>query len=149
MLPCNIYGLYDSFGHEKSHMIPAVIRKLHEARENNSKTVTIWGDGSARREFMFSVDLADAIWFSYKNIDSLPQTINVGQGVDYTILEYYRSVSSIVGYNGDFDFDLNKPSGMKQKLIDSSKINRLGWVPKFTLNEGLIKTYDYYVKNYA
>ena len=149
LLPCNIYGLYDSFGHEKSHMIPAVIRKLHEARENNSKTVTIWGDGSARREFMFSVDLADAIWFSYKNIDSLPQTINVGQGVDYTILEYYRSVSSIVGYNGDFDFDLNKPSGMKQKLIDSSKINRLGWVPKFTLNEGLIKTYDYYVKNYA
>ena len=149
LVPCNIYGIYDSFAYEKSHMIPAAIRKLHEARENNSPTVKIWGDGSARREFMFSVDLAEAIWFCYQNISSLPQTINVGQGVDYSIIEYYDSISRIVGYKGDYEFDLNKPSGMKQKLIDTSKLHRLGWVPKFTLSEGLHKTYDYYLANYV
>ena len=133
LVPCNIYGIYDSFDPLKSHMIPAVIRKLHEACEYNSKTVTIWGDGSARREFMFSKDLANAIWFCFQNISHLPQTINVGQGVDYSILEYYDSISKVVGYKGDYDFDLNKPSGMKQKLIDSSKLHRLGWAPKFSL----------------
>ena len=143
-----VYGIYDSFAYEKSHMIPAAIRKLHEARENNSPTGKV-GVMVVLGEVMFSVDLAEAIWFCYQNISSLPQTINVGQGVDYSIIEYYDSISRIVGYKGDYEFDLNKPSGMKQKLIDTSKLHRLGWVPKFTLSEGLHKTYDYYLANYV
>ena len=145
LVPCNIYGLYDSFSENKSHMIPAVFKKIHSAVHTNKNVVQIWGDGRSRREFMYSEDLADAIWFSFENIELLPEIINIGLGYDYSIQEYYQAVAAICGFNGSFEFDLSKPSGMRQKLVDVSKINKLGWKPSHSLSKGLMKTYDYYL----
>ena len=144
LIPCNIYGLYDSFSDTKSHMIPAVIKKIHAAVQSNSDTVMIWGDGQSRREFMYSEDLADAIWYALENLDALPDVLNIGIGYDYSIYEYYQAIAAICGFEGNFEFDLSKPSGMKQKLVDTSIINRLGWKHSYELHEGLRKTYDFY-----
>lgn len=146
IIPCNLYGKYDKFDPKHSHMIPAVIRKIHEAKVRGLEKIDIWGDGTARREFMYSGDLADFIFFAISNFNDLPQNINVGLGYDYSINEYYEMVADVVQFEGKFEHDLSKPTGMKQKLIDNSEINRLNWRHKTSLREGIIKTYKYFLE---
>ena len=142
VIPCNLYGRYDKFDPKHSHMLPAVIKKIHEAKINNQAIVNIWGDGEARREFMYAEDLADFIYYAIENFESMPQNINVGLGHDYTINEYYKAIAEVVGYKGDFVHDLTKPIGMKQKLIDDSKLQKFGWKYKTSLKIGIQKTYE-------
>jgi len=148
IIPCNLYGKWDKFDPKNSHMIPAVIRKLHLAK-NSNETSEIWGDGSARREFMYAEDLADFINYSLINYDLLESYTNVGLGYDYSILDYYKEVAFVVKYKGDFKFDLTKPSGMKRKLCSIKKQKKIGWIPKHNLKEGLTKTYEFYLENYG
>ena len=145
VIPCNLYGKYDKFDPKHSHMLPAVIKKIHEAKENNIDS-DIWGSGEARREFMYAQDLADFIYYAIENFDKMPQNINVGLGKDYTINEYYKAISDVIGYKGKFIHDLTKPIGMKQKLIDDTKLKEFGWKHKTSLYEGIKKIYDYYLK---
>lgn len=147
IIPCNLYGKYDKFDSEKSHMIPAAIRKLHKAK-TSKKTATIWGDGGARREFMYVEDLVDFISYALKNYNKIEHIMNVGLGYDFSIKEYYDAIAEVVGYNGDFEYDLTKPSGMKRKLCDVTKQKKIGWKPKNSLTEGLQKTYQYYLETY-
>lgn len=148
IIPCNLYGRWDKFDPRCSHMIPAVIRKIHEAKINNISGVDIWGDGKARREFMYAEDLADFIWFVVQNIDVVPELINVGLGHDYSIDEYYQTVANVIGYKGVFSHDLSKPVGMQQKLVDITLLHKLGWKPKHSLQEGIKKTYKFFIENY-
>ena len=146
IIPCNIYGKYDDFSEKGSHMIPGVIARIHNAKIKEEDFIEIWGDGTARREFMYAEDLADAIWFCVKNIKQIPKFINVGIGEDFSIRDYYQTIAEIVGFKGEFKFDKTKPVGMKRKLISSKKINQLGWMPKFSLKKGILCTYNYYTK---
>ena len=145
LVPCNIFGKYDKFNPKVAHMLPAIISRMHLAKINNKNLIKVWGNGSARREFMYSEDLADAIWFCVNKIDHLPQTINIGMGEDHSIKEYYSEVSSVINLECKYEYDLSKPVGMKQKLLDSSQINKLGWKPKFSLREGIKSTYEYFI----
>lgn len=145
IIPCNLYGRYDKFDPKHSHMLPAVIKKIHEAKINNQDTLDIWGDGEARREFMYSEDLASFTYYAIENFDNMPQNINVGLGHDYTINEYYKAIAEVIGYKGKFIHDLSKPVGMKQKLIDDSKLQVFGWKYKTSLENGIKQTYEYYI----
>lgn len=144
VIPCNLYGKYDKFSPQHSHMIPAVIKKVHDAKRHGDHTISIWGDGTARREFMYAGDLANFIFYAIAHFNTMPQNINVGLGHDYTINEYYEVVSKSIGFKGTFEHDLSKPVGMKQKLIDNSKLKAFGWQPKTSLKEGIALTYDYF-----
>ena len=146
VIPCNLYGKYDKFDPKHSHMLPAVIKKIHEAKEKNQDSLDIWGDGEARREFMYTEDLADFIYYALENFENMPQNINVGLGHDYTINEYYEVIAEVIGYKGTFMHDLSKPVGMRQKLIDDTKLQTFGWQHKTTLKEGIEKIYEYYKK---
>lgn len=144
VIPCNLYGKYDKFSPEHSHMVPAVIKKIYEAKQNNAEEIDIWGDGLARREFMYTGDLADFVFYALDNFEKMPQNINVGLGFDYTINEYYEAIAEAVGFTGKFVHDLSKPIGMKQKLIDDSKLKQFGWKHQTTLQQGIKKTLDYF-----
>lgn len=146
LIPCNLYGRYDKFDSMKSHMIPASILKIDYAKTSNAPTVEIWGDGLARREFMYAEDLADATFFCLSKFEELPDMLNVGLGYDYSINEYYQAIADVVGFNGCFMHDLSKPTGMKQKLINTQKLVQLGWEHKFSLMQGIEKTYQYYLE---
>ncbi len=146
IIPCNLYGRYDKFDPKHSHMLPAVIKKIHDAKVNNQTMLDIWGDGKARREFMYAADLADFVYYALENFESMPQNINAGLGTDYTINEYYKAIAEVIGYKGDFIHDLTKPVGMKQKLIDDTKLQKFGWGYKTSLKDGIRKTYEYYLK---
>ena len=146
IIPCNLYGKYDKFDLDKSHMIPAVIMKIHNAKKENKKQIEIWGDGKARREFMYAEDLANFVLYAINNFDKMPQNINVGVGEDYTINEYYKIIAEVIGYNGNFIHDLSKPVGMKQKLVDISKLKKFGWNYRTPLREGIRKTYEYFLE---
>ncbi len=144
IIPCNLYGLYDEFSPRSSHLVPAIIVKTINAIDNKEDSIQIWGDGESRREFMFASDLADFIFFALHNIQKLPNILNVGLGYDYSINEYYREVADVLGFNGSFEYDLSKPSGMKQKLTNIEKVSKLGWRAPSSLNDGLVKTIKYY-----
>ncbi|MDI1254744.1 MAG: GDP-L-fucose synthase [Flavobacterium sp.] len=144
IIPSNLYGRFDKFSPEHSHMVPAVIKKIYEAKANGAETLDIWGDGKARREFMYAGDLADFIFYAIANFDKMPQNINVGLGFDYTINEYYQAIAKVIGYEGTFVHDLSKPIGMQQKLIDDSNLQQFGWQHQTSLEEGLQKTYEFY-----
>lgn len=144
LIPCNLYGRYDKFEPEHSHLIPAIIHKIHHAIEAGHSTVEIWGDGSARREFMYAGDFAEAVMRSLDYFDSLPMVMNVGLGHDYSINDYYRTVAEVMGYKGNFTHNLSKPAGMKQKLVSIEKQKKWGWLPKATLAEGITETYKFY-----
>ncbi len=144
IIPCNLYGKYDKFDPKHSHMIPAVIKKIADAKNEAKKTIDIWGDGEARREFMYAEDLADFVYYGIENFDQMPQNINVGLGHDYTINEYYEVIAKVIGYDGEFVHDLSKPIGMKQKLIDDTKLKTFGWKYQTSLEVGISKTLDYY-----
>ena len=149
VIPCNLYGKHDKFHPKNSHMIPAVIRKIHNAHLSGANEINIWGDGSARREFMYVEDLSDFIFYAITKFDKMPQNINVGLGFDYSINDYYSEIAKVIDYKGSFSHDLTKPIGMKQKLINNTKQKEFGWKHKTTLKEGLIKTYKYYLENYG
>ncbi|CAC9497169.1 GDP-L-fucose synthetase (EC [uncultured Gammaproteobacteria bacterium] len=145
VIPCNLYGKYDKFNSKYSHMIPAVIKKINNAKNENKESVDIWGDGLARREFMYAGDFADFVFYAIDNFEKMPQNINVGLGHDYTIDEYYQKIASVVGYRGSFSHDLSRPTGMKQKLIDDTKLKEFGWKYKTELEQGIQQTYNYFI----
>ncbi len=149
IIPCNLYGKFDKFDPNHSHMIPAVIRKLDEAKKAGLAEVDIWGDGEARREFMYAGDLAEFVFYAIEHFDEMPQNLNVGLGHDYSINEYYQTVAKVVGFSGSFTHDLSKPVGMKQKLIDDSRLKSFGWSHQTTLTSGIQKTYDFYLSEYC
>lgn len=146
LIPCNIYGRFDKFDPKHSHMVPAIIHKLHCAKREGVGEVDIWGDGLARREFMYAGDLADAIWDGVERYESLPSMMNVGHGSDLSVNEYYEAAASVIGYKGCFVHDLTKPVGMKQKLVSTTLAETWGWKSKLSLKEGLAKTYLYYLE---
>ena len=145
VIPCNLYGKYDKFDPEHSHMIPAVIRKINDAKKNNLKSVDIWGDGLARREFMYTADFADFVYYAIDNFEKMPQNINVGLGHDYTINEYYQKIADTIGYQGEFTHDLSRPTGMQQKLIDDTRLKEFDWQHQTALEQGIQKTYEYFL----
>lgn len=149
LLPCNLFGRHDKFDPRHSHMVPAIIHKLHQAKLADIPQVDIWGDGTARREFMYSGDLADCLWQAVDRFDSLPSMMNVGLGHDLTVNEYYRVAADVIGYRGEFVHDLTKPVGMKQKMVDVSRASAWGWQAKTSISEGLRLTYQHYVQDIA
>ena len=146
LIPCNLYGRYDKFEPWHSHLIPAIIRKVHEAKVKNLSEVEIWGDGMARREFMYAGDLADAALRAVEEFDQLPDLINVGLGHDYSINDYYKVAAQVIGWQGNFVHDMTKPIGTKQKLVDISRQRGWGWMPTTALKEGIKKSYHYYLE---
>ncbi|WVH09090.1 MAG: GDP-L-fucose synthetase [Fluviibacter phosphoraccumulans EoVTN8] len=145
LIPCNIYGKYDKFDGINSHLIPAIIAKVHSAMEKCSRSVEVWGDGSARREFMYAEDLADAMYCCIEQIDLLGNYTNIGNGYDLSVNDYYKSVIKVMGYKGDLTYDLSKPVGMVQKVVDISNIKKIGWSPAWSLDEGIRESYKYYL----
>ena len=149
LVPCNLYGRYDTFDPKRSHLAAAVIHKLHQAKIAGQTTVEIWGDGSARREFLYAADLADAILAAVDRFETLPAVMNVGAGTDHTVNDYYRIAAEVVGYSGAFTHDLTKPVGMKRKLMDVSLAKTWGWTAGTPLKDGIAKTYALYVQDVA
>ncbi len=146
-MPTNLYGPHDNFDLESSHVLPAMIRKFHEAKIANSPSVALWGTGSAQREFLHVDDLADASLFLMENYDD-STIINVGTGEDVHIRELAEKIKFIVGYEGKIDWDTTKPDGTPRKLLDVTKLHDLGWEHNTTLDEGLRSTYEWFKKNY-
>ena len=145
LIPPNLYGPGDSFAPAKSHLVPAIIDKLHKARTTGRKSVEIWGDGTARREFMYVDDLARYLVKCYDFIAALPEVLNVGTGYDYSVNEYYEYVAKTVGYTGGFHHKPDAPVGMMSKLMSSRRARNCHWQPQTSLKEGLRKTYEYYL----
>ncbi|MCB4810643.1 GDP-L-fucose synthase [Methylovorus menthalis] len=148
LIPCNLYGRHDKFDPAHSHLIPAIIHKVYQAREKGEKSVEIWGDGTARREFMYAGDLADAMVHAIDQFDSLPSMMNVGLGYDYTINEYYQATAEVMGYAGEFTHNLEKPVGMTRKLVSIERQQSWGWQAKNDLLSGIEKSYQFYVNEY-
>jgi GDP-L-fucose synthase len=142
-MPTNLYGIGDNFHPENSHVLPAMIRRFHEAKEAGSKSVTLWGSGTPRREFLHVDDLAAACIFLLENFDG-DVPINVGSGTDITIRELAQTVANVVGFEGSLDWDDSKPDGTPRKLLDTSRINQLGWAPSIDLNSGIRSTYNWF-----
>lgn len=142
-MPSNLYGPNDNFDLETSHVLPALIRKFHEAKENDSPSVPLWGTGSPRREFLHVDDLAAACFELLENYDS-DEPINVGVGKDITIRELAELVREVVGFAGELAWDSAKPDGTPRKLMDTSRLAALGWSPQISLRQGLSQTYDWY-----
>ncbi|MEZ4814797.1 MAG: NAD-dependent epimerase/dehydratase family protein [Bdellovibrionota bacterium] len=145
LIPCNLYGRYDSFDPTRSHLIPAVIQKIHDAKKRNINSVEIWGDGNARREFMYAEDLADCVFECVTRFNEMPPVMNCGLGVDHTINEYYEATAKVLEFEGSFSHDLSKPVGMKRKLVSVKLVNAFGWKARRSLEEGLRLTYEYYL----
>lgn len=145
-MPTNIYGEGDNFDPETSHVIPSLIRRMHEAKMSRISEVVIWGTGNSRREFMYVDDLADACLWLMNNYDN-NQFINIGTGTDISIKELAEQIKQLVGYDGMLVFDTTKPDGMPRKLLDVSKIHDAGWKHKIDFGQGLQITYDYYLAN--
>lgn len=148
LIPCNLYGRHDKFDPQHSHLLPAIIHKVHQAKINNQPTVEIWGDGNARREFMYAGDLADAVVSAIGNFETLPSYMNVGLGHDYTINEYYEAAASVMGYQGAFVHDTTKPVGMARKLVNIDRQLKWGWQSKSNLKSGIQNTYEFYLEEY-
>lgn len=147
-MPTNIYGPHDDFNPETSHVIPSLMRRMHEAKLNGTPEVVIWGTGVSRREFLHVDDLADAIVWLMENYDD-KQFLNVGTGEEISIKELAEKIQKMVGYMGKLVFDATKPDGMPRKLLDVSKLHAAGWHHKIDFEEGLRSTYDWYLENVA
>ncbi|KAI5070381.1 hypothetical protein GOP47_0014724 [Adiantum capillus-veneris] len=147
-MPTNLYGPHDNFHPENSHVLPALIRRFHEAKVSGLMEVVVWGTGSPLREFLHVDDLADAVLFLMLHYSEISH-INVGSGKEVTIKELAELVKEVVGYEGQLTWDLSKPDGTPRKLMDNSKLESAGWHAKIPLREGLIDTYKWYVENYG
>jgi GDP-L-fucose synthase len=147
LMPTNLYGPNDNFHHKTSHVLPAMIRKFHEAKSNNKDEVILWGDGSPLREFLFVDDLAHAIHFACQN-HMEHHIYNIGSGEELSIKRLSEVVSDEVGYNGKIIWNLNMPNGTPRKLLDSSKFSSFGWKPNVKINEGVKSTYQWFLHNY-
>lgn len=150
VMPTNLYGPNDNFNLESGHVLPAFIRRFHEAKVNNAPTVMIWGSGNARREFMHVDEMADACIYLMEKCTakSIGTFVNIGTGVDMTIKELAELVADVVGYEGKITNDLTKPDGTPQKLLDLTRLHSLGWSSQVSLKEGLEQTYKWYLDNY-
>lgn len=148
VMPTNLYGVNDNYHPENSHVLPALIRKFHEAKTNNSPTVSIWGSGTPLREFMYADDLADACVFLMENYNDL-QFVNIGVGEDVSIRELAEIIKDVIGYDGELVFDSSKPDGTPRKLMDVSKLTNLGWKAKTSLKDGIKLAYEDFLKNTA
>jgi GDP-L-fucose synthase len=146
VMPTNMYGQNDNFNLENGHVLPVLIRKFHEAKQRNDKEILLWGSGTAKREFLHSDDMADAVIFLAKQ-NKNPGLINVGTGQEISIKELAFLISDVVGFSGEIKFDLTKPDGTPRKLSDTSKINSMGWKPKIDLKKGLEQTYKWMIEN--
>lgn len=147
-MPTNLYGPGDNFDLTSSHVLPALIRKFHEAKVSGQSTVTVWGSGQPRREFLHVDDLARACVVLLERYDD-PDPINVGTGTDLCIRDLAELVAEVVGFDGSMEFDLTKPDGTPRKLLDVSRVKALGWEPQIPLREGLARTYDWYLRSQA
>jgi GDP-L-fucose synthase len=145
----NLYGPFDHFDLERSHLLAAIIRKVSEALEVRSNEIEMWGDGNVKREFTFVTDLAEWIVESLPNLSKFPSLINVGSGEDYTVREFYEIVASTLGFEGDIVADPSKPNGNLRKLMDSSVAKSLGWDPTTNLREGVMATHKWWVESRA
>lgn len=155
VMPTNLYGSNDNFHIENSHVIPALIRRFHTAKVENQNTVTVWGSGTPKREFLFVDDMASASIYvmnlpteTYaKNTSPMLSHINVGTGVDCTIRELAETIASVIGYKGQIVFDASKPDGTPRKLMDVERLGRMGWRWSTSLRDGLVLTYEWFLKN--
>ena len=148
VMPTNLYGPHDNFHPEHSHVLPALLRRFHEAQRDGLKEVTVWGSGTPKREFLHSDDLASACLFLMEHYDS-PEIINIGWGQDCTIRELAEMIAKTVGYTGKLKWDDSRPDGTPRKVLDNRKLTALGWEPKISLQEGLRLTYQWYLKNHG
>lgn len=146
VMPANLYGPGDNFDYRDSHVIPALIRKFHEAKQSSAPAVTVWGTGRPRREFLYVDDLADATVFAMESYDS-GGLLNIGTGEDISIGDLAKLIGKVVGYEGRVEFDTTKPDGVERRILDSSTLRGLGWAPKTGLEEGLRWTYKWFVEN--
>jgi len=155
LMPTNLYGINDNFNSDRSHVIPALISRMHNAKINEASEIVVWGTGNAKREFMCVDDLAEAILFVLKldkaiyqeNINPMLSHLNVGTGVDVKISELALMVKDVVGFKGKIIFDTSKPDGTPRKLIDAKKLRDMGWKCKVSLYDGLLETYKWYLNN--
>lgn len=153
VMPTNMYGPNDNFDLNTSHVLPALIRKFHDAKKSNMPTVSLWGTGKPMREFMYVEDLSDAMIFMLENINAGDlyengiSHLNIGTGSDLTIAELANIISDVVGYHGSIEYDTSKPDGTPRKLMDVSRINSLGWKYRTELKDGIVKTYKWYLEN--
>jgi GDP-L-fucose synthase len=146
LMPTNLYGTHDNFDLNTSHVLPAMMRKFHEAKENNHAAVTLWGSGTPMREFLFVDDMAEAVVFALEN--RLPDYLyNVGTGEDLTIKQLAETIQKITGHQGEIIWDSTKPDGTPRKLMDISKMHELGWKHQVQLEEGIEKTYSWFIEN--
>jgi len=150
VMPTNLYGPADNFNLENSHVLPALIRKFHDAKMENKQEVEVWGTGQPKREFLYVDDLADACVFLMNNSDykDIGAFINIGTGKELTIKQLAERIKNIIGFKGDLKFNTDMPDGTPRKLLDSSKLHSLGWQPKTALDDGIKKTYEWFVKNH-
>lgn len=149
IIPCNLYGRYDKYNPKNSHLLAAIIHKIHQAKIKNNPVVEIWGDGNARREFMYSGDLADAILVAIKNFKTLPIYMNIGLGYDHTINEYYEAVTNIIGYQGKLFNNISSPVGTSRKLVNIDRQIAWGWQAKTNLIDGIKEAYKFYLRECA
>jgi len=146
VMPTNLYGPGDNFDLETSHVLPALLRKFHEAKHAGAESVEVWGSGKPRREFLHVYDLADACVFLLDAYSS-PEIINVGWGKDISIAELANLIAGVVGFKGRLEFDESKPDGASRKLLDTSRLTSIGWAPEIALADGIAETYDWYRRN--
>lgn len=144
VMPCNIYGINDNFDPKNSHVIAAIMQRIHKAKENNEEYVEIWGTGNAYREFLYVDDAAEGTIFVLENYKG-NTFLNLGTGEDMTIRELAETIKEVVGFEGKFKFNSSKPDGMHRKQVDITKLKELGWKPKISLKDGLSKTYEWYL----
>jgi GDP-L-fucose synthase len=147
VMPTNLFGPGDNYHPENSHVLPALLYRFHKAKETNSPSVTIWGTGKSKREFLFSDDLADACIFLMNNYND-SEIVNIGTGKEITIYDLAEIIKEVVGYTGSITLDTSKPDGTPRKLLNCTKLNNLGWKYKTSLKEGIILAYKDFLKNY-
>ncbi len=149
ILPSNLYGPGDTFDHTRAHLIASALLKTHRAKQESAAAVEVWGDGTARREFSFAPDLAGWIVSHVDELADWPQIMNVGAGTDHSVRELYELVADVVGYDGELAFDTTKPSGVHQRLIDSTLARSFGWAPRTSMHDGIAACYRYFLSRTA
>jgi GDP-L-fucose synthase len=144
LIPCNIYGKHGNFNLDTAHLLPSIIQKIHTAKVDNLNTACIWGDSTARREFLYAEDFADTILLAVKELHKIPHIMNIGFGFDYSVNEYYTIVTKKLNWEGTWEHDLSKPASMKQKLNDMERQKEWGWTAQTSLKIGIKKSYQYF-----